>query len=89
MLLNEHSGRSRVLNLTLTTTLQAEIAHRAYSGLELATACTEILAVSSEGNVFINNEAPWTAFKSVSSRAPLLYCTRVPSGGRKEVSQQE
>jgi methionyl-tRNA synthetase len=46
--------------------LKAEIAHKAYSSLELATACTEILAVSSEGNVFINNEAPWIAFKSVS-----------------------
>ena len=48
---------------------KAAIAHNAYSSLELATACTEILAVSSEGNVFINNVAPWTAFKSVSGGA--------------------
>jgi methionyl-tRNA synthetase len=39
----------------------------AYSALELSTACEEILAISSAGNLYINEEEPWTYLKRVST----------------------
>lgn len=49
--------------LRVIATEKVSIVASAYSALELSTACEEILAISSAGNLYINEEEPWTYLK--------------------------